>query len=220
MVYKALCAPRGRRGGTISSLGAAPAAWSEQELANVAEIRADIRNCPLPSASRAVVNDRKAPDADEDQIITRPETETSSIPPPCAAASGLNPSQSLQVCALRPQGQNRTRRGAGSMARFYCLMLKQTDWMTPATILSRAMRFSRTQDLDAPPVVPLAVQRWSVERSGLRGSGPPADHGGLREFAGWGGRIRTCAWRYQKPLPYRLATPQQERRSITSPNQM
>ena len=27
---------------------------------------------------------------------------------------------------------------------------------------------------------------------------------------GWGGRIRTCAWRYQKPLPYRLATPQQE----------
>ena len=25
---------------------------------------------------------------------------------------------------------------------------------------------------------------------------------------GWGGRIRTSAWRYQKPLPYRLATPQ------------
>ena len=25
---------------------------------------------------------------------------------------------------------------------------------------------------------------------------------------GWGGRIRTYAWRYQKPLPYRLATPQ------------
>ena len=24
---------------------------------------------------------------------------------------------------------------------------------------------------------------------------------------GWGGRIRTCAWRHQKPLPYRLATP-------------
>ena len=31
-----------------------------------------------------------------------------------------------------------------------------------------------------------------------------------KKFAknGWGGRIRTCAWRYQKPLPYRLATPQ------------
>lgn len=26
--------------------------------------------------------------------------------------------------------------------------------------------------------------------------------------AGWGGRIRTCEWRYQKPLPYHLATPQ------------
>jgi hypothetical protein len=26
--------------------------------------------------------------------------------------------------------------------------------------------------------------------------------------AGWGGRIRTCEWRHQKPLPYHLATPQ------------
>ena len=25
---------------------------------------------------------------------------------------------------------------------------------------------------------------------------------------GWGGRIRTSEWRYQKPLPYHLATPQ------------
>ena len=25
--------------------------------------------------------------------------------------------------------------------------------------------------------------------------------------AGWGGRIRTCEWRHQKPLPYHLATP-------------
>ena len=24
----------------------------------------------------------------------------------------------------------------------------------------------------------------------------------------WGGRIRTCEWRSQSPLPYRLATPQ------------
>jgi hypothetical protein len=30
-----------------------------------------------------------------------------------------------------------------------------------------------------------------------------------KEENGWGGRIRTCAWRHQKPLPYRLATPQQ-----------
>src|SRR3954468_16341916 len=27
-------------------------------------------------------------------------------------------------------------------------------------------------------------------------------------YAGWGGRIRTCECRYQKPVPYHLATPQ------------
>jgi hypothetical protein len=27
------------------------------------------------------------------------------------------------------------------------------------------------------------------------------------EEDGWGGRDRTCEWRHQKPLPYRLATP-------------
>ena len=30
----------------------------------------------------------------------------------------------------------------------------------------------------------------------------------LRKNDGWGARIRTWEWRYQKPLPYRLATPQ------------
>ena len=29
------------------------------------------------------------------------------------------------------------------------------------------------------------------------------------DTAGWGGRIRTYGTRYQKPLPYHLATPQQ-----------
>jgi hypothetical protein len=29
----------------------------------------------------------------------------------------------------------------------------------------------------------------------------------LFAISNWGGRIRTSAWRYQKPLPYRLATP-------------
>src|SRR5436305_12257919 len=29
---------------------------------------------------------------------------------------------------------------------------------------------------------------------------------------GWGGRIRTCECRYQKPVPYHLATPQQASR--------
>jgi hypothetical protein len=31
---------------------------------------------------------------------------------------------------------------------------------------------------------------------------------GFADVVGWGGWIRTSAWRYQKPLPYRLATPQ------------
>lgn len=31
-----------------------------------------------------------------------------------------------------------------------------------------------------------------------------------RRHSGWGGRIRTYGTRYQKPLPYHLATPQQQ----------
>ena len=34
---------------------------------------------------------------------------------------------------------------------------------------------------------------------------------------GWGARIRTWEWRYQKPLPYHLATPQQDRRAGHGP---
>jgi hypothetical protein len=34
-------------------------------------------------------------------------------------------------------------------------------------------------------------------------------------FSGWGGRIRTYGTRYQKPLPYRLATPQPCRASYS-----
>ena len=33
--------------------------------------------------------------------------------------------------------------------------------------------------------------------------------GGSVPGPGWGGRIRTCECRYQKPVPYHLATPQQ-----------
>ncbi len=45
------------------------------------------------------------------------------------------------------------------------------------------------------------------------GSVPPGSaHTGLATVisgrTGWGGRIRTCGTRYQKPLPYHLATPQ------------
>ncbi len=39
----------------------------------------------------------------------------------------------------------------------------------------------------------------------------------IRFGIGWGGRIRTCVWRHQKPLPYHLATPQQIQKQATSP---
>ena len=43
----------------------------------------------------------------------------------------------------------------------------------------------------------------------LRGSlGARSDAGQKGEEPGWGGRIRTYGTRYQKPLPYHLATPQ------------
>lgn len=35
------------------------------------------------------------------------------------------------------------------------------------------------------------------------------------KLPGWGARIRTSEWRYQKPLPYHLATPQQRERTLT-----
>ncbi len=44
----------------------------------------------------------------------------------------------------------------------------------------------------------------------LSGQGSPSDDG--RSEAGWGGRIRTYDTRYQKPLPYHLATPQSSER--------
>lgn len=34
------------------------------------------------------------------------------------------------------------------------------------------------------------------------------------ENVGWGARIRTWEWRYQKPLPYHLATPQHATRGF------
>jgi hypothetical protein len=40
----------------------------------------------------------------------------------------------------------------------------------------------------------------------------------ISEKNGWGGRIRTHEWRYQKPLPYRLATPQKSHSLSQYPN--
>ena len=60
-----------------------------------------------------------------------------------------------------------------------------------------------------------------LRRAGLarpRSRASSCAEGGLRRaissgfrriWVGWGGRIRTCEWRNQNPLPYHLATPQQ-----------
>ena len=48
------------------------------------------------------------------------------------------------------------------------------------------------------PNTPLRFGCWQETGS------TAVDHG----KTGWGGRIRTCECRHQKPVPYRLATPQ------------
>ena len=47
-------------------------------------------------------------------------------------------------------------------------------------------------------------------RQAPRSRDPPRRHGYF-PVDGWGARIRTWEWRYQKPLPYHLATPQLRR---------
>jgi hypothetical protein len=48
----------------------------------------------------------------------------------------------------------------------------------------------------------------SVTRGNVAGSHTPGNNTTETGLPGWGGRIRTSAWRNQNPLPYRLATPQ------------
>lgn len=58
------------------------------------------------------------------------------------------------------------------------------------------------------------VQVERIDAADTVWSSAPAHHRlgewPLAKETGWGGRIRTCEWRHQKPLPYRLATPQRE----------
>jgi hypothetical protein len=49
---------------------------------------------------------------------------------------------------------------------------------------------------------------WS---KGMTASQIAEELGGVSR-TGWGGRIRTCECRYQKPVPYHLATPHMSRR--------
>lgn len=62
-----------------------------------------------------------------------------------------------------------------------------------------------------------ARQKSPQERGQKEGHFPRSGSGGapcndVLGSTGWGGRIRTCGTRYQKPLPYHLATPQPWRR--------
>ena len=50
-----------------------------------------------------------------------------------------------------------------------------------------------------------AAAGWPLSKNFSRFDPPTSE-------TGWGGRIRTCECRYQKPVPYHLATPQQDAR--------
>ena len=57
---------------------------------------------------------------------------------------------------------------------------------------------------------PFAPQTGSVHERAVQSRGgcePPATGSTTSGRLGWGARIRTWEWRYQKPLPYHLATP-------------
>ena len=65
---------------------------------------------------------------------------------------------------------------------------------------------------DRPPVRVAAGRLPPLRPIGTRGHSAPVGrkrNQRLRRY-GWGARIRTWEWRYQKPLPYLLATPQDD----------
>ena len=93
---------------------------------------------------------------------------------------------------------------------------------TAALAVSPARNADRFHHLRGPS--PTATRQKPCWKQGLRGlfmvkglllsaaqrrREPPTNIKFLKEQKiGWGARIRTWEWRYQKPLPYRLATPQ------------
>jgi hypothetical protein len=66
---------------------------------------------------------------------------------------------------------------------------------------SRAQRSEMPEVADQRPV-PASLTRGNVDAFPFWGKYAPET-----ALPGWGGRIRTSAWRNQNPLPYRLATP-------------
>jgi hypothetical protein len=51
---------------------------------------------------------------------------------------------------------------------------------------------------------------WVVPRPSRSLLRAARSKGSVPPYGNWGGRIRTSEWRLQRPLPYHLATPQQE----------
>jgi hypothetical protein len=63
--------------------------------------------------------------------------------------------------------------------------------------------FPKQGEYPAPQPKPISL------RASRGGTTPPfSAYIMSQQENGWGARIRTWEWRYQKPLPYRLATPQ------------
>lgn len=76
--------------------------------------------------------------------------------------------------------------------------------LTAVTEIQQAKLLARADGLKNAAKVAYGEQvAWSVE--------PPLPMSKTSDVGstGWGGRIRTCECRYQKPVPYHLATPQQ-----------
>ena len=61
---------------------------------------------------------------------------------------------------------------------------------------------------EIPKITDQRLGRASLTRGNVAGSHTPGNNTPETGLPGWGGRIRTSAWRNQNPLPYRLATPQ------------
>ena len=85
--------------------------------------------------------------------------------------------------------------------------------------LPRAPRMAPRRSRDLPPAHGANVRIRPRIYNRANPTGTPrhvraCPAGNTLDFlkTGWGGRIRTCECRYQKPVPYHLATPQQEAR--------
>lgn len=106
-----------------------------------------------------------------------------------------------------------------------CSIIRSTPPLAPVrTAASSRSKMRRHQNTWPRRKICLSKSDQPFPAGPLTQSGAqagPANYGLASEFKslgwdseelGWGGRIRTCECRYQKPVPYHLATPQQAAR--------